>query len=111
MTTATQKPGTGVKVKLGGKQVTLRYTMPALNRLEDERGGESLGATLGKAGEMSSRAITALVWAGRLHEEPELTQDAVAESIAPPFTDLVLKITEALKPWLSEDEGKAPADA
>jgi hypothetical protein len=104
-------PASGVKIKLNGKQATLRYTMPALNRLEDERGGESLGETLSRAGQMSSRAITALVWAGRLHEDADLTMDAVAESIAPPFTGLVLSITEALTPWLKDDadEGKAPA--
>ena len=104
-------PSTGVKVKLNGKQATLRYTMPSLNKLEDARGGEALGDTLARAGQMSSRAITALVWAGRLHEQPDLTMDEVAESLRPPFTAVVLAVTEALKPWLSEeaDEGKEPA--
>jgi hypothetical protein len=106
-------PRTGVKVKLGGKQRTIRYTAPSLNKLEAERGGEALTRTLYRAGQISMGAISALLWAGLLHEEPDLTVDQAVELIEPPFKGLVGKIMEALDPWVAgleeEDEGNVPA--
>jgi hypothetical protein len=106
-------PATGVKIELGGKVRTLRYTMPALERLEDDRRGETVAETLTKAAQLSARAIAALVWAGLLHEEPKLERDAVGSLIEPPFEPTLEAITEALRPWLragaEDDAGKAPA--
>jgi hypothetical protein len=102
---------TGAKVELGGKRRTLRYTMPALNRLENERRGEGVADTLTAAAQLHTSAITALIWAGLLHEDPTLEPSGAAELIEPPFEAILDAITQALTPWLKanteEPEGKA----
>lgn len=104
-------PKTGVKVKLGGKQVTLRFTAPAFVRLENARGGEPLSDTLMKAQRFSMGAIAALVWAGQLHEDEPLSLDEVTNLIEPPVDKLIEGFGKALEPWqqTSPDEGKAEA--
>jgi hypothetical protein len=106
-------PTNGTKVKLAGKQRTLRYTQPALEKLEDERNGEPLGVTIQQAGRLSAKAITALLWAGLQHEEPAPAIDDVRHLIVPPYRPIVDAVVEALTPWIEqpdeEPEGKAPA--
>lgn len=102
-------PNNGPKIKLGGKVKTLRYTQPALMRLEDERGGEALSETLQRAAAMSSKALTALVWAGRLYQEPELTIEEAAAQIGPPFMPALDAIVEALKPWIEQPSDSSEA--
>ena len=97
-------PRTGVKVKLGGKQRTLRYTSVSLSKLEDERSGEALTRTLYRAGQVSIGAIGALVWAGLLHDEPNLTVEKATEMIEPPLMPLINGLMEALDPWTVDPE-------
>lgn len=99
-------PKTGVKIKLGGRTRTLRYTTPALNRMEDER-GEPLTRTLVAAGQYSTRAITALVWAGLLHEEPALEIADVEQIIDPPVNPVLSAVMKALEPWVKDKGGDA----
>lgn len=108
-------PTSGATLELGGKQRTIRYTMPALNKLEAERRGESVAETLQHAASLQASAITALVWAGLLHDDPKVTMGQAAGLIEPPFEPILNAITEGLRPWLKtageDDEGKVPADA
>lgn len=101
-------PTTGVKIKLGPKQYTLRYTQPALEKLEGHRGGEALLDTFERAAKFQASAIAALIWAGLLHAEPELTPEATSARIEPPYKPLIEAMIEALKPWLDmeDDLGK-----
>lgn len=64
----------GVKVTLGGRQRTLRYDLNALAELE-EATGTSLAELQSKT--VGLRFLRALVWAGLLHQEPDLTQREV----------------------------------
>lgn len=95
-------PTTGVKIDLGGKQKTLRFTGPSLERLQDERGGETLLETLTKAGQLDMKAVSALVWAGLLHADDSLTRGAVVAELEPPLLPLVNAVVEALKPWMEQ---------
>jgi hypothetical protein len=104
-------PRTGVKVKLGGKQRTIRYTAVSLSKLEDERAGEALTRTLYRAGQVSIGAIGALVWAGLLHDEPDLTVEEATEMIEPPLPKLIDGLMEALDPWtVGAEEGEEGND-
>ena len=93
-------PKTGAKVKLAGKQRTLRYTQHSLEALEDERGGEPLLTTVQRAGQLSSRAIRCLLWAGLQHEDPAPSLEDVTAVIEPPYKPLIDGISAALMPWI-----------
>lgn len=97
-------PLVGAQIDLGGKRRTLRYTQPSLRRLQEECGGEPLMETLRKTGQFSAKAISALVWAGLLHEDKRLTIEAVDELIEPPIKPLLDAVMEALRPWISVEE-------
>jgi hypothetical protein len=92
-------PKTGVKVKFAGKQITLRYTAPALAKLEDHRGGEALALTLAKASQFSVTAVAALIWAGQLHEDQPLSYDDVLLNLEPPIDVVFEAVGKALEPW------------
>ena len=100
-------PRTGVKAKLGGKQRTIRYTAHSLSKLEDHRNGEALTRTLYRAGQVSIGSIGALVWAGLLHDEPELTVEEATQMIEPPLPPLIDALMEALEPWTAGGEEDA----
>ena len=101
-------PTEGVPVSFGGREYTLRYTWPALRKLQNERNGEGLGQTLMKASQIAPDAITALVWAGLLHEHRDMKIGDVYDLIEPPLPELVNKCVKALEPWMGDaDEGKA----
>lgn len=57
---------------------TLKYDLNALILLE-----ENLGVTIDKLGEvqMGLRTLRTLIWAGLIHEDPELTQEQVGSWI------------------------------
>lgn len=97
-------PKTGAKLRLGGKIRTLRYTAPALGRAQDEMGGQTLVQAVASLGQVSIRAITVMVWAGLLHDDPDLSVEDAAELIEPPLRPAIDAIMEALGPWISDAE-------
>ena len=80
-------PTKRVQIKLGDgtKKRFLRFDFEAISRLEEEI-GEPLELTLRRAATLSARSITGLVWAGLLHEEPEITIKKVRSLI--PLDDI-----------------------
>jgi hypothetical protein len=60
------------------KTRNLRYTMNALAEIED-----SLGVPLAEMGniQMTMKNVRVILWAGLIHEEPELTQEQVGEMV------------------------------
>lgn len=68
-----------VKVNIGGKERTLRFTLNSM--IEIEEGYGSIQGAM-KAMETSSmKAVRLLLWAGLIHEEPELDINAVGNWI------------------------------
>lgn len=63
-----------ITVKLGGKERALAYDLNAFSAIEDE-GGIGDG--------MSAKSIRLMLWAGLLHEDPELTIREVGAMVAP----------------------------
>lgn len=68
------------KVKLGDKEVTLKFDLWALLKLEEATGVNALDGKVW----LNPRAkdVVALLWAAMLHEQPSLTMEEVAKSIA-----------------------------
>ena len=95
-------PTNGVKLQLD-KMRRLRYTNRSLVRLEEE-----IGLTVEQAGRRveigSLKALSALVWAGLLHDEPNLTVEKATEMIEPPLMPLINGLMEALDPWTVDPE-------
>jgi len=96
-------PKTGAKVRLGGKLRTLRYTAPALGRVQDELDGEPLLQTVNSLGQVSLRTVAVMVWGGLLHDDQELSVEAAAELIEPPLKPIIDGIVEALGPWIESE--------
>lgn len=65
------------KIKLGKKSYTLKYDINAFCALEEHTKYQNMNdlQTRSAAGEIS--AMRALVWAGMLHENPDITQEQV----------------------------------
>lgn len=104
-------PKIGANVRLGGKTRTLRYTAPALMRVQEELDGANLQETVAEVGGISFRHIAVMVWGGLLHSNPDLTIGEAAEMVEPPIQRLVAAIMDALGPWITvvdeEDEEQA----
>lgn len=75
-------PSRRVPVRLGDgtKKRYLRYDARALVRLEEELGVAPTTA-LQRAAQMSMKALCTMVWAGLLHDEPDLTVDEVIDTL------------------------------
>lgn len=69
----------GVEVEIGGKKRTLKYTLYALCKLDEKTGKNPLDGTMFSA--MRPSDVVAVLWAGLLHEEPELNADELAKQI------------------------------
>lgn len=70
----------GTKVELGGKARILRYDLNALAEIGDKLGIEVRLSHLGEDlldARLPLSALRTFVWAGLLHEEPELTEREV----------------------------------
>lgn len=94
-------PLIGAKIQLGGVERTLRFTAPALVKVQSQLGGTPLGDTMGFVARASMRHITVLLWGGLLHETPELKLEDAEALVEPPIKDLVSAIVSALDPWLA----------
>lgn len=66
------------KLVLGEKEYTLRFDLNALVELEDK-----LGVPLSEMGNMkiTIRNIRSMLWAGILHEAPELTEAEIGKYV------------------------------
>jgi len=66
-----------VRVLIDGEDKFLRFDQGALARLIDELGLEGLAGVPGAVMTLDADTLSALVWAGRLWEMPELTREQV----------------------------------
>lgn len=72
-------PKQSIPIELGGKTRHLRFTFNSLVAIE-----EALGRPISEignimSGSVSVKDIRALIWAGLIHEDKELTQEQVGE--------------------------------
>ncbi len=67
-----------IKIGDGTKKRYLRFTSASLERLEEET-GETPDRTAEKMSRFSVRSASSFLWAGLLHEEPELKRKEVLE--------------------------------
>jgi hypothetical protein len=67
------------KIELDKERV-LRYSLNAIS-LYEEKTGEPLAVALRELTKHSFKAIRRVIWAGLLHEDPELTEEQVGEMI------------------------------
>lgn len=72
-----------VCVLIDGEEKCLRFDQGALARLIDELGIEGLSGVPGAVMTLDADTLSALVWAGRLWELPELTRDQVRDWFYP----------------------------
>jgi hypothetical protein len=98
-------PTDGVKVDLGGKARTIRYTMGALDRLETET-GLAVPQVQSRANIGSIRYLIWTIWAGLIHEEPGLERGTVIEWL----DALSDEEAEALHDKLAEAWGRASSN-
>lgn len=105
-------PSTGATVLLGDEQVTLRYTAPALRKIQSKLGGASLQETVSGLSDVSIEHILVMVWGGLLHESPDLRIEQVVDQLEPPLHTAIEAIMEALDPWIQppgvEKKGAQP---
>jgi hypothetical protein len=74
------------QVKLGGKTRVLSFPLPSLWAFEDKTGIDltaGVKVTDFGSGSKFTKNITALVWAGLLDSEPEITLESVAKMVHP----------------------------
>lgn len=66
------------KIVLGDKEYTLRFDLNALVELEDK-----MGVPLSEMGEMkiTIRNVRSMLWAGVLHQEPEITEQEIGKFV------------------------------
>lgn len=103
-------PTAGVKVELD-QVYTLRYTTPAFLKLEQET-GLTLTELQARLGAGSVHAIVALVWAGLLHAEPNLTVERAAARVDMRRLEQIAEAAgEALATALGVDPEEEDADA
>lgn len=80
----------------------LRYTLNALSEIEDK-----LGIPLTEIGKtpLGIKAVRVILWAGLIHEDPDLTVEAVGDLVDfGNFEEVQLKIAEAFE---AATQGKA----
>lgn len=71
-----------VKVTLGGKERTLKYTLWSIGEVGERLGIEVRLAHLTDdllGAKLSLKALCTILWAGLIHEEPELTEQQVGQ--------------------------------
>jgi len=103
-------PASGVRVKLDRVR-TLRLGWRALEKLQEEHGisVEDLGAQL-QTGQF--KTIRLIIWAGLIHEDPDLTFDQTADLMdQADFTELVTAASELITSRFGggEPEGNSKA--
>lgn len=99
-------PQLGAELSLGGQKKVLRYTAPALAKVQRELDGQVLAETLFYISRASIHHVAVMVWGGRLHEDPDLEIDEVLEQLEPPIDAAAQAIVEALAPWIQVGKRK-----
>lgn len=100
-----------IKIALSdGVQRTIRFTLNALAELEDKFG--SVQAAFDKLEkENSMKALRAILWAGFLHESPELTEQEVGNLIDIAYMqELIGTLNTALEQDLAPEEESGEQD-
>lgn len=106
-------PSTGAAVRLGGRTRTIRYTPRSLLAAQrelatnDRPEGPGVGEILVEVAGVSVRHLSVMLWAGLLHEDGDLTVDAVLDELEPPIEPLINGIAEGLKPWMQLEKAGA----
>jgi hypothetical protein len=72
-------PKQSIPIELGGKTRHLRYTFNSLCRLEEETGIPIGDIGNFKSGSLRLTTLRALIWAGLVHDDKDLTPEAVGE--------------------------------
>lgn len=99
-------PTKRVPIELGGKRRFFRYTNTSLIRIE-EQVDWTIQEVMERADRGSLRAIVALVWAGLLHDEPDLAYYEAAELFDPARAEeIIAAATEAITAAYGGDEEK-----
>jgi len=73
-------PTPAVRLELGNRTVSLRFTTKGIIRLEDVT-GQDFGIIYARLNHTSLTAISRLVWAAQLHEDDPLSFDEVVDRI------------------------------
>ena len=90
-----------------GKEYRLRFTLNALAELEDRYG--SVEAAFEQLDKGSFKAIRCLLWAGVLHEHPDMTETENGNLMdIESMQDLVEGITQAVETQLPEEDATNP---
>ena len=105
-----------VRVLIDGEECFLRFDQGALARLIDELGLDGLAGVPSAVMTLDADTLSALVWAGRLWELPELTRDTVRDwfyPMLPTYNAAVEGINLALwgQPVPDLDDGGSDDDA
>lgn len=96
-----------VKITLtDGVERTLRFTLNAMAELEDRYG--SVDTAFAKLDEGSIKAVRFILWAGLMHEDPNLTEQQVGNLIDVQYLqELMNSVETALDSDLPEQEAPA----
>lgn len=98
--------GKATGLKLGGKTHRLRYDLNALAALEERLGLKSL--TDFENLEVRIGTIRTMLWAGLLHENPDLTEQEVGAMVdGSNMNEVVEGVTRALVESFGKQSGKA----
>lgn len=95
-----------VEVELDGETHKLRFTLNALAEVEDRLNLASIADILETIKALSVRTLRTLLWAGLLHEQPELTEREVGEMDFD-FSHAVERVSRALTLTFKTDEDTA----
>lgn len=103
-------PGSAVPVEIAGTSRRLRFTNRAQFKLR-EVAGAALPELLLRGGTLDGQALTHLVWAGRLHAEPDLEVDTVVDELDPAdypkYIAAIMAAVHEAMPWMAEEEAAA----
>lgn len=98
-----------VKVKINGKVYKFKYTINSLCELEETTQYKDMSQLMAASQAGSIAAVRAMVWAGLIWDNPDLTIDEVGESMGDlqgmqKFADAVGKAFVASVPDVPKDE-------
>lgn len=105
-------PGGGVPITIGGAARNLRYDLNALIELEETTGLDVLNDDA--MADLSLKMMRALLWAGFLHEAPDLTEREVGSWITlqnmDTLTDALTRSYSAALPEADKNNPPTPPE-
>lgn len=104
------------RVKIGGKSRLFRFDANAIVELSDQTGIEDVEETINAASNLNFRVLRAMVWAGLLHDEPDLELRDVGSWIGDghglvPMVDVIEPVLVAFSAAVGADEDDLAAAA